>query len=351
MVMKMANGVGTVYKLYGNRRNPYIVRKTVGWEIDVKTGKHKQIYVTIGYAPTRAKGLEMLMEYNKNPYDIEASKITFSEVYEKWSAEKFPTISDSNVKGYQASYKCCEALHNRIFKDLKLSDLQGVIDNCGKNYPTLRKLKVLLNQMYDYAMKYELCNKDYSQYVDILKFKNKNPNKTDRSPFTEDEINALWVQKDNIYAQIVLMLIYSGVRVSELLDLKCENIYIDEHYFKVVESKTDSGVRVVPIHDRTYPIFRKWYDEGCEYLLHTPDGNHFTYRNYYDSYWTPAMELIGCSHKPHDTRHTCVSMMTAKEVNPTLIKKIIGHSGAMSLTEKVYTHVNVKELLEAINRI
>lgn len=201
------------------------------------------------------------------------------------------------------------------------------------------------------VMKYELCNKYYSQYVDILKFKNKNPNKTDRSPFTEDEVNALWVQKDNIYAQIVLMLIYSGVRVSELLDLKRENIYIDEHYFKVVESKTDSGVRVVPIHDRTYPIFKKWYDEGCEYLLHTPDGKHFTYRNYYDSYWTPVMELIRCSHKPHDTRHTCVSMMTAKEVNPTMIKKIIGHSGAMSLTEKVYTHVNVKELLEAINRI
>ena len=61
------------------------------------------------------------------------------------------------------------------------------------------------------VMKYELCNKDYSQYVDILKFKNKNPNKTDRSPFTEDEVNALWVQKDNIYVQIVLMLIYSGV--------------------------------------------------------------------------------------------------------------------------------------------
>lgn len=105
MVMKMANGVGTVYKLSGNRRNPYIVCKTVGWDIDVKTGKHKQIYVTIGYAPTRAKGLEMLMEYNKNPYDIKASKITFSEVYEKWSAEKFPTISDSNVKVYQASNK------------------------------------------------------------------------------------------------------------------------------------------------------------------------------------------------------------------------------------------------------
>lgn len=103
--MKMANGVGSVYKLSGNRRNPYIVRKTTGWDINTETGKRKQLYVTIGYAPTRAKGLEMLMDYNKNPYDVEASKITFAEVYEKWSAEKFPTISESNKKGYQASYK------------------------------------------------------------------------------------------------------------------------------------------------------------------------------------------------------------------------------------------------------
>lgn len=75
--MKLGNGVGTVYKLSGKRRNPYIVRKTVGWEIDVEIGKCKQVCVTIGYAPTRAKGLEMLMEYNKNPYDIAVSKITF----------------------------------------------------------------------------------------------------------------------------------------------------------------------------------------------------------------------------------------------------------------------------------
>lgn len=349
--MRLANGIGSVYKLSGNRRNPYIVRKTTGWEIDEESGKAKQKYITIGYAPTRAKGLEMLMDYNKNPFDVESSKITFAEIFSKWSAEKFPTISDSNVKGYNASYNCCSTIHDRVFKDLKLTDLQGVIDTCGKNYPTLRKLKVLLSQMYEYAMKYEFCNKDYSQYVDILKYKNRNPNRTDRSPFSNEEIEALWVQKNNLYAQIVLMLIYSGVRVSELLDLKRESIHIDEHYFNVVESKTESGIRIVPIADKTYSFFKKWYDDGFEYLLHTPDGAHFDYRNYYDSYWTPVMELIGCSHKPHDTRHTCISMLTEKEVSPTMIKKIVGHSGAMSLTERVYTHVNVQELLRAINRI
>lgn len=69
-------------------------------------------------------------------------------------------------------------------------------------------------------MKYEICNKDYSQYIDITKHKEKNPNKTDRTPFSKEEIDLLWTHKNNEFVQIVLMLIYSGVRVSELLDLK-----------------------------------------------------------------------------------------------------------------------------------
>ena len=144
------------------------------------------------------------------------------------------------------------------------------------------------------------------------------------------------------------MLIYSGVRVSELLDLKRENVHIDEHYFNVVESKTENGIRIVPIADKTYSFFRKWHDDGCEYLLHTPEAPILTIGT---TMIPPVMELIGCSHKPHDTRHTCISMLTEKEVSPTMIKKIVGHSGAMSLTERVYTHVNVQELLRAINKI
>ena len=41
--MKLPNGFGSVFKLSGNRRNPYVARKTQGWEIDPATGKSKQI--------------------------------------------------------------------------------------------------------------------------------------------------------------------------------------------------------------------------------------------------------------------------------------------------------------------
>jgi integrase len=63
------------------------------------------------------------------------------------------------------------------------------------------------------------------------------------------------------------------------------------------------------------------------------------------------MEQLKIDHTPHCCGHTCISMLTAAGVNQTIIKKIVGHSGAMTLTEKVYTHFDIKELVDAINRI
>lgn len=86
------------------------------------------------------------------------------------------TQPESNVKGYTAAYKTCSSLYHKVFRDLKLVDLQTVIDTCGKNYPTLRKIKVLFNQLYDFAIKNDICNKDYSTFVDVVQYKDRNPN-------------------------------------------------------------------------------------------------------------------------------------------------------------------------------
>ena len=100
------------------------------------------------------------------------------------------------------------------------------------------------------------------------------------------------------------------------------------------------------------PFYKAWYEGSqCEYLLHTPDQKHFDYRNYYDSYFTPLMEQLGYDQTPHCTRHTCISMLTEAHVDQTMIKKIVGHSGAMTLTERVYTHLDIETLVEAINKI
>ena len=350
--MKSPNGYGSVYKLSGKRRKPYGVRITSGWEFNPITKKQKQKFIIIGYAATKKEGLQMLAEYHMNPFDVTAAKATFQDVYDRWSKQKYPTISKSNIHGYEASYKVCGTLYNKVFKEIKLADLQYVIDQCGKNYPTLKKLRILFHQLYDYAIKNEICNKDYSEYVDIAKYANRNPDKQDKHPFSKKEIERLWDMTEDPYYQIILMLIHNGCRISEFLDLKKENVHLEEQYFDVISSKTENGIRKVPIADKVLPFYKYWYESSsCDYLLHTPDQKHFTYRNYYDSYWFPLMEQIGFEHKPHETRHTCITLLAEAHVDPTMIKKIVGHSGAMSLTEKVYTHPDIEALVEAINKI
>ena len=73
---------------------------------------------------------------------------------------------------------------------------------------------------------------------------------------------------------MILILCYTGVRVSELLDLKKQNVNLDEHYFTITKSKTQSGIRKVPIGTMIYPFFKAWCESSqCDYVFHTPDQN------------------------------------------------------------------------------
>lgn len=349
-MMRLPNGFGNVSKLPGNRRKPYRARITIGWESDSETIKQK--FKTIGYYETREEGIIALSTYQKSPYDIDGSRITFGEVYDKWAIEHFPKISEANAKGYRAAYRTCEAISHLRFADIRKAHLQGVIDDSGKNYPTMKKVKILFNQLYKYALENDLCSKDYSKYVDIQQYKKLNPNARNRTPFTKAEIETIWKWKDsNEYFTIILMLIYTGVRIGELLNLKKDCINLKERWFDITASKTEAGIRKAPIAEKIVPFFEYWLSKNdCEYLLSTPIGKPFDYRNYYDSYWKPLVEQIGLQHTPHDTRHTCISMLTVAGVQDKVIKKIVGHKG-QSVTEVVYTHFEIQELIDAINKM
>lgn len=350
--MKLPNGFGSVYKLSGNRRKPYVAKKTKGWNINPDTGKAKQLYITVGYYSTRKEALTALAEFNANPYDVNAAKVTFADVYERWSDEHFPNVSESNVKGYKASWKLCDKITSMRFVDVKLDHLQMIVDESGKNTPTLRKLKVMLGLMYKYAVIHEIIPKERNM-VEYLNIKNAgNPNSLNREPFSKAEVSRIWEAKNgNTYYTVILMLIYSGCRVSELLDLKKENVNLEERCFNVIAAKTAAGIRTVPIAEKVYPFFEYWYNlNDCEYLLSTPEGEHFKYRNYYDSYWKPLLNAVGMKHRPHDTRHTCISLLTVAGVSDKVVKKIVGHKG-QGVTEVVYTHFEIEELIDAINKI
>lgn len=354
MSMRNPNGYGSISKLSGNRRNKYVIRKTVGVELDHEKGKAKYKQQIIGYAATMKEAKQKLAEFNANPYDVSTKKTTFAEVYEKMYAEKEGIVKESTLKSYVYAYNNCTSLHNRLFTELKLQDLQDLVDNCGKNYPTLKKLRILWQLMYTYAMKYDLVSKDYAQYVNLDAHKLKHEVKLeDEKHLTHDEVKQLWQMKDDDFCQTILALMWTGLRINEFLELKNENVHLEEHYFVIPKGKTLNATRKVPIADAIYPFFEKWYGDGKDtYLLKMGRSQGDKPVNY-DNYRTNFMKLmdnLGWPYTIHATRHTFTSLLADLDVSPTIRSKLAGHSQG-NVTETVYTHLDINVLLDAVNKL
>ena len=343
--MRLPSGYGGIVKLKGNRRKPYQVRLTKGF-----TDEGKQIYMYLGYYAKRGEALEALAEYNSSPYDITRETITFAEVYKKWSNEHFKKVSSSSIERYSNAYrKYCKSLYKMRFKDIRLTHLQAVIDNCGMAHPTRASIKTLFAVLTKFAMKNDIVDKDYAQYVDV----GQREGKINRKPFTQEEIDKLFKYVDTFdYLDTILIMIYSGLRVGEMLDLRIENIHLEERYM-VGGSKTKAGKnRIIPINKKIEPFIRKYYEENKdkEYLIINSLGRHMEYSNYRREKFDNIMEKLKMEHKPHDARHTFASLMDSAGANKLCIKRIIGHS-SQDITEDIYTHKTLEELIEAIDLI
>ena len=341
--MKKANGNGSISKLSGIRRKPYIARVTLGW--DEKTGR--QIRKTIGTFVTQKEAQKALIDYLDNPYDLDLANILFKDVYEKWSRLKYPKVSHSAILGYQSAYNNVEKLHNMKIKDIKARHLQEAIDNCSKGQATKKKIKFLFGQMFAYAMQNDIITKDYSEFVDI----GKASEESKREPFSNKEIELLWKHIDNIeFIDTILIMIYSGFRIGELLELETKNIDL-VNMTLTGGLKTEAGKnRLVPIHPKILPLIEKRYNKDNQYLIINFKGKKMKYDNYYKEKFIPIMEQLNMKHRPPDCRHTIATLLSNANANATAIKKMIGHESYVT-TEKIYTHKDVEELRKNIKLI
>lgn len=341
--MKKANENGSVSKLSGIRRKPYIARVTLGW--DESTGR--QIRKTIGTYVTQKEAQKALIDYLDNPYDLDLSNILFKDVYEKWSKLKYPKVSHSAILGYQSAYNNVEKLHNMKIKDIKARHLQEAIDSCSKGQATKKKIKFLFGQMFAYAMQNDIITKDYSEFVDI----GKASEESKREPFSNKEIELLWKHIDDIeFIDTILIMIYSGFRIGELLELETKNIDL-VNMTMTGGLKTEAGKnRLVPIHPKIFPLIEKRYNKDNQYLIINFKGKKMKYDNYYKEKFIPIMEQLNMEHRPHDCRHTFATLLSNANANATAIKKMIGHE-SYATTEKIYTHKDIEELRKNVELI
>ena len=335
--MKLPNGYGSVVNLGKRRRKPYAARITVGWTED---GKQKKKY--LGYYKTRQEAMKALADYNENPFDLMAQDVTFADIYERWAKTKY---KDNPVIGvYVAAYKNLSALHNMRFSDIRKRHIQTVIDNCPLGYQSKSHMKTLCNQLFNYAIDQELTKTNYAALVKMP------PNKQSEihKPFTPAELEILWQNTAEVGVKVALILCYTGLRPTELLEMKTANVHLAERYMQG-GIKTSAGTnRIIPIAKKILPFISELYNPQSE-TLEIKDSQKIV-KTYQQLKKLFEKNPLLKQHLPHDGRHTCATLMDDAEIPLKIRQLILGHS-SQDITSRVYTHKTLQQLIDAIDKI
>ena len=208
-----------------------------------------------------------------------------------------------------------------------------------------RVVKSLLNSLYDYALRYEIVDKNYSALITL----GKKETIVQRKPYTDEEISKLWKYKELPNVDTVLIMIYSGFRIGELLTLRNLDIDLENRTIKG-GIKTDAGKnRIVPINLKILPLIKARMSPKNEYLIVDEQNKRILYEKYLYIY-RKLMKQLGLKHTIHDCRHTFATLLSNADANKVSIAKIIGHNN-YDITEKIYTHKDIEELKKAIDSI
>ena len=210
--MKNPNHFGTVTKLKGNRRNPYIVKEGI-------SGRQK----IIGYAASREAGLIMLANYNSNPWDIDKGNITLEGLYNLWLEKRFPKLNPSSQQTLKSAYNHCKKYSKFKYREIKAYHMQDTIDSCNHGYSTQWHIKNLWGHLDKFAMELDIIGKMYSVLITSAPIP-----ETNKIPFTDAEVKTLWENRKLPWVSSALFLLYTGFRISEMLALKIQNVNLEE---------------------------------------------------------------------------------------------------------------------------
>ena len=331
--MRRGNGEGSIFKLSGKRRKPWAVRVTVGF-----TPEGKQKYKYLSYHATKSEAKTALREYLVNPYDLITKDVTLVDIFEKW--KNTSDLALTTYRGYVSAFTQSPSLHNMKIREVKIAQLKEAMLLLK---PTMQPyFKNVISHIYDYAIENEIVDKNLSAFLTPQKIESKQ-----RQPFTLEQIEKIR-SFNHKYTDIVIILLYTGLRINELLEMKKENVNIEERYLYGGKKTKAGKTRITPIHDDIFDLVKKYYDNSNVYLIEN-NGSYVKYRTFMTVYWERLKKYLGTDHTPHSTRHTFITFADKCNLNRTIVKKIVGHS-RQDVTDR-YTHKEIKDLLEEINKL
>ena len=149
---------------------------------------------------------------------------------------------------------------------------------------------------------------------------------------------------------IIEVLFSCGLRVSELVNLKLSNLYLDEEYVRVLGK--GSKERLVPISQRAIRELVFWFSDR-NLMRIKPGEEDFVFLNRYGSHLTRTMILIMIKRQaetagiqktisPHTLRHSFATALLEGGADLRIIQALLGHESIG--TTEIYTHIDTTTL-------
>lgn len=321
-------------KAGGSKDNPYWPNKTLR-----KLGKFeefkKQIDLLTGSSTTFAHYLNEWLAWRKTEVikkTLEDGKLAVLKFQ-----EEFPTFESVNARDVRSWF--------RKFQHSGYSN-----HRCKKYKQNLQNYWTFLKDGLDHNVVPEEAE-PFKGTEFRTKGKNINSQGWEEFPRLGEDIahilEAIVEKKDQLLFDLVLILMYTGLRPEEACTLKSEHVHDD--WFYVDKSKSPAGIRDVPIHKELKQIIKRLlYDGRNKYLLSEIQSN-----NKYGIRSDPLGKRFGRlkttlgygpKHVLYSLRHTVVTIMDKSGISTSVIADTVGHeqpgftkriySGRSSMTQK-----------------
>lgn len=216
--------------------------------------------------------------------------------------------------------------HLRI-DQVSLADYVAFEQYIKANYqsPSTRNKKLLTLQLF---IKYLLS---LGLAVEQVKYRLERQVQAKHFIYTPEQIDQLKV--DPVMGDLILVLYHTGMRLSEALNLKAEDI--TDNFIHLYKTKSGKA-RSIPIHDAI--------SEAVIRLINTPKLTVYGYENQFRRLRKQLNLPVNA--RLHDLRHTFATNLCEKGVSVDVVSKLLGHSNIQ--TTLIYARVSDRRLSQAI---
>jgi integrase/recombinase XerD len=270
-------------------------------------------------------------------------------------------LSDNSVTAYELDFKRMKTYmdaHNIDVVHATYDDLQAFVFETFQqisNAKTQARLLSSIHAFYRFLLYHRYIEQDPSELLEMPRIEKHLP-----EVLSVEEIDAMIAQIDMSKREghrnraIIEMLYGSGLRVSELTELRLSNIYRQEGYMRIIGKGNKQ--RLVPISPVADQQFAYWLEDRRQLDI-KPEAMDIAFLNHYGRQLTRAMIFtivkqlaqaagIRKTISPHTLRHSFATHLLQNGADLRIIQQLLGHESIV--TTEIYTHVNIQDLREAI---